>query len=465
MNIINNTLKLGSRIKKSIKIDGWENTFTGLGVFGRDKRKGNSIKRNGVNQRRFELLYDNSDIGRRIVEIIPSRGTTKWISRTVDKSQGGIEMVNKLTLEDERLMVKEKFAKAWTWSRLYGGSGIFMSVDDGIDPSEPINIERISKFNSLTVLHSFELQSGEINNDINSPNFGMPEYYVLSKGSNLKIHHTRIIRFEGAPLSEQEFKNNGYWNDSVLNSLQDLISDYEGAYSGVAHAMTDFDVSILKLKNLADLVGGDEEGLIVSRLKLMNLAKSVVGSIIIDADEEDIENLARQFTNVDKVLDKMDQRLSTGTGIPHTVLFGDGASGALSGKGESEEKDMASLVSMEQSKVLSNNINRYDKIVQSSKQGPTNGKILDKSSWSFNALNEPSQKEVAETREITAKTDAIYLDRSVLSADEVAKSRFGGDEYSSETMIDVGARREQEDNNSKSVEESNKMKKELEDNA
>jgi hypothetical protein len=39
-----------------------------------------------------------------------------------------------------------------------------------------------------------------------------------------------------------------------------------------------------------------------------------------------------------------------------------------------------------------------------------------------------------------AETDAIYIDRGVLDPNEVAISRFGGDRWSMNTLIDVQAR-------------------------
>ncbi len=46
-----------------------------------------------------------------------------------------------------------------------------------------------------------------------------------------------------------------------------------------------------------------------------------------------------------------------------------------------------------------------------------------------------TEKEKAETRKIQADTDAVYLDRQVLKSTEVRSSRFGGDTYSSETVL------------------------------
>ena len=460
MDIVNKTLLLGSKVSKAAK-DGWENIFTGLGT-SKDKRTGNQVKRNKTIQTAVEVLHDSDDIAQMAVNEVPDRGTSKWLKHSVSKEEGGIDQVNKIVDEEKRLQLKKKVNKGWKWSRLYGGAAIFISVDDGQDLDKPLNLNRIVKVNSLTVLHRYELQRGRICDDINSPNFGLPDEYTLYNrvGSNVQlIHHSRIVRFDGAPLSAQEFINNDYWNDSVLNILADVIRDYNGAYAGISHAMQDFDVSILKLKNLADIIGADDDDLVVSRLKLMNLAKSIMGSVLIDAEEEEFTNMSRQFTNVDKVLEKMDQRLVMAMKMPHTVVLGNGSTGTLGASGESENNNMNSLVSAQQDEVIKDPLEYIYEVIQAAKQGPTNGKILKSHSWVFNPLSEPSGKEVAETRKLVSESDKNYFEIGSLSSQEISESRFGGDEYSMETIIDTDARKEQSETSEIDPDETKKIMK------
>lgn len=448
-NPIANTMKLASKIKSGImNFDGLENLLTGLGVQGKDKRGGGKYKYVRRAQGELETFHDTSDIAKIVVNRIPELGTKKWITHKIDADQGGIDQANKFVDEDNRLKAKKKFAKAWKWARLYGGAAIYMSVDDGLDPKEPLNINRIRRVNSLTVLHRFELQRSRIDANIDSPNFGLPETYTISgrvANEVLEVHHSRILRFDGEEMSEQGFKNNDYWNDSTLTILHDIARDYDAAYASIFNALQDFDIDILKLKDLADIVGSDDDKLITARLRLMQLSKSIMSAIVIDADAESFEKLQRQFQNVDKMLDKADKRLQLVTGLPHTLLFGEGSTGGLNAKGESERDTLNDLVAGEQDKTLTENIDRYGQIIMAAKQGPTNGKILDSWSYSYNQLNEPTDKQVAEVRKMVAETDQIYFNIGSLSSTEISESRFGGDEYSMETHIDMEARQEQKE--------------------
>src|SRR4029077_20547785 len=74
------------------------------------------------------------------------------------------------------------------------------------------------------------------------------------------------------------------------------------------------------------------------------------------------------------------------------------------------------------------------------------GKDPDKINHSiyFHPLWQPTEKEVAEAHFTQAQADAIYLDRDVVSPEEIALSRFGGDKWSYDTIIDFEARADQQ---------------------
>ena len=68
------------------------------------------------------------------------------------------------------------------------------------------------------------------------------------------------------------------------------------------------------------------------------------------------------------------------------------------------------------------------------KAGPTSGQIPDDWRIVWPPLDEPGEKEQAETRKSVAETDALYLDRGVRTPDQVARSRDGSAGWSGETL-------------------------------
>jgi hypothetical protein len=79
---------------------------------------------------------------------------------------------------------------------------------------------------------------------------------------------------------------------------------------------------------------------------------------------------------------------------------------------------------------------RFLRILFRAKAGPTKGIEPDNWTVSFPPLWQPTEQERATTRKMVAETDAIYYDMGVVTSSEVRSSRFGSDEYSSETVID-----------------------------
>ena len=434
-------------------MDGLENVLTGLGISGRDPRQGGRYRWRRKNWSELEAFHDSSDIAQIVCDKIPAYATKKWLTHVV---KGDADIIPNLIKEDERLCAREKFRKAMSWARIYGGAMILMVVDDGKELEEPLDLGSIRKIENLVVLHRWEVYRQIIGSELSDPNFGLPEFYQVT-GRTIagvpQVHHSRFIRFDGIPLSEEGFRRNDYWGDSYLTTLFDIARDYDAAYSGVMLALKDFGVNVLRLKDLANIVGSDNEDKLKARLKLMQLSKSILSSVVIDANEEEYTLLERSFTNIGQVLERIDKRLQMVTGLPHTMLFGEGSTGTLGAGGESEQNTLADLIATAQEDSLRRQFKIYAEVVQAQREGPTSGKILTDYSFKFNPLNEPTEMQLADFRLKVAETDQKYSDMGVLSPSEIANSRFGGEGYSAETQIDKEARSLQEDLDKEKVKE------------
>ena len=422
---------------------GWMNTLTGLGVKGRDKGLAAEVHWERLLEIEAENLYSADDIAARVVSLPAELGTRKFIDIQVGDEDGGVDMKDAIDQEMERLQVKEKYRQAWEWANMYGGAGIFIAVNDGKELIEPLSTESLREIKNLTVLTRYELHAHRVNYSIESDNFLMPEFYQLSPraggmdGESVQaVHHSRIIRFEGSLLPRRHFEQNNYWHDSVLTRLYRILRSFNTAHDSIASITQDFRVGILKIKNLADIVAAGDAKLLTARIEQMNLCKSTLGSVLLDAEDEDYTNLATTLNGVDQLLDKINERLVAATGMPHTVILGDGAAGTLGGGGESESRQLNEFVAAQQDKKLSKPLNKIIKIIQSQMTGPTKGEELKSLTWEFNPLVERTPEQDVELRNKQAQTDQIYVDKGVLAADEIRESRFGGKKYSIETKVE-----------------------------
>ena len=430
-------MKLAAGMASSIK-DGWENVFTSLGVANKDKRTGATMHYRPLTEKQLEDLHDGDDIAERVVNLIPIEGTRDWIETKFKDDDD----LNKLMTEHiENLDMQARVQKAWSFSRLYRGAAIFLSVDDGLLLDEPLNVDRLVRLRSLTVLNSFELQAQNIIQDINDKHFGLPESYIISPragaSSELNVHHSRIIRFEGTKISQTAFITNDYWGDSILTRLFNVLRNFNSAHDSLASIVQDFNIGIMKLNNLSELIAADEDDEVVARLRLMNVSKSILGTILLDADSESFENKTVPLANLDKVITKINERLVSATNMPHNKILGMGPKTSLSGGGESEEKDWLTNIANLQNLIIKKPIDRILDLIMLSKQGPTGGKIHEDFSWKFRPLWTPSQKETVETKKAQAETDKIYWEIGALTGSQIAKDAFTGDAFSFERKVEM----------------------------
>ena len=429
--------------------DGWNNILTGLGIKGRDKRMSSDFRYERVYKNEVEELYGCDDMGEKAVDFLPE-----------EMQREGFEIKHNLedeTLSDQMLGKYEdlegtvEFDRGLKWARLYGGAGIIMGIKDGQDPAEPVDEKRIQSIEFLNTLHRWELHplSTSIQRDPTKPMFGFPEQYRINpevgggENSTITVHHSRILRFDGARLPKNLFIRNNYWHDSVLNRFKNPLRNFQTGHDSAATLLHDFAQAVFKIKNLTEMIaseGGDQ--LVQKRMELVDACRSVVNAIIIE-DGEEFERKVTSLQGLPEMLGKIEQRLVQASKMPHTVLLGEGP-GGLGATGDSQKTDWFDYVARQQEINYKPQLEKFFRYCFLAKDGPTKGREPETWSIEFNPLWQMDQKEQADVDLKNAQADALYIDRAVLDPDEVAKSRFGQNEGA--IQIDLEARDSQKFN-------------------
>jgi uncharacterized protein len=156
-------------------------------------------------------------------------------------------------------------------------------------------------------------------------------------------------------------------------------------------------------------------------------------------------------SGIAELLDRFMTALSSVTRMPVSLLFGRSVAG-LNATGESDTRNFYDAVKQDQEHKLRGVLEKLIRYIFISKDGPTDGVEPDEWSLQFTPLWQNTAEEEALTHKIVAETDAIYLDRGVLDATEVAISRFGGNTWSANTEIDIGLRERSAPEESEEVE-------------
>jgi len=167
---------------------------------------------------------------------------------------------------------------------------------------------------------------------------------------------------------------------------------------------------------------------LAARLADINDRASNLQAVAIES-KEDLAIVSATMTGMETALDRIMIAVSTAAQVPVTRLFGVSPGGF--GTGETEQRVYYDKVRVWQTRELAPAI-----------QWMLERKFPGAAAWNvtFPELNVPTQAELLTMKAQQATIDTQYVAASVLSADEVAQSRFGADAYSFDTTLDLEAR-------------------------
>lgn len=359
----------------------------------------------------------------------------------------------------QELNTKAKLKEALMYERAYGGSAILIGADDGEqDLSKPLKLDAIKSVTFLTVLTPRELYPVAYYANYRKPKFGEVAIYRLqpetipvdvsarknapTSGSLLpEIHESRLIIFPGICVSRLQRRAQNSWGDSVFVRIQSVLADFQAAWGATGVLLHDFSQAVISIKGLMDLIQAndtDSDGVVIKRAQLIELCRSTFRAVIIDS-EETYTRQQTPVTGLPELLDKFALRLAAAMDIPVSRLMGQSPAG-LNATGESDHDFLQNTVKGQQEEKLRPPLERLTRIVMLAKDGPCAGEEPDNWSLVFNPLTQETETEQANNRKTQMETDTGYITAQVVTPEEIAASRFGGDKYSFDTTIDFETR-------------------------
>jgi len=412
-----------------------------MGTASKDKTVSTTIRNNALlGEAELEALYIHG-IPRRYVDAIAD----EILRHQVTIKLGGDESTaNDVITSFEEYLKNAGFHQALSevikLQRLYGGAGMVLLIDDGLDPSEPVDPNRIRAIRGFVPLSRHEL----IPEDFSITDYSKPEFYRITtsqrispdqQGSyvNVKIHSTRVARFDGLYLPWNIRVRNTGWGESVLQLIWESFKRYETAMSGLENMTTDSDLFVHKIPGLFQRIAAGNESDLRKRLEANNLSRSVYGGMVVDT-EEDLSFLNRALANIASATEPFIKDLQAATGWPASILMGD-SPGGLGKEGRFEERVWASLVEQWQEVYCRTPVTEMFTYILLSKEGPTRGRPPQNWSVDFPSVFTETDAERADLMSKMAQVDSAYINLGVLNPIEVREARFGGAEYSIETTL------------------------------
>ena len=224
------------------------------------------------------------------------------------------------------------------WARLYGGALAFMMIEDQ-DPATPLRLEtlRQGQFKGLLPLDRWVVTPSLSDLvDEYGPMFGMPRFYdtVADSGGipRMRIHYSRVLRFEGVRLPYWQKISENLWSQSVLERLWDRLLAFDSTSQGVAQLVYKAHLRTLKMKNLRTILAGNAqaEKAVQKQVAIMRYNQTNEGITVIDADDS-FEAHAYTFTGLDAVMAQQAEQLAGATRTPLVMLFGQSPAGFSTG--------------------------------------------------------------------------------------------------------------------------------------
>ena len=166
-----------SNIQKGLRLDGWQNVFTGMGIQNRDKSYHtvfNSSAR--LDENTLTFMYRSDGFARRIIDLAADDMVREWFHIEGDP-EGNI--LDKL----KSIKAKKQIKRLLKWARLFGGSLGVIGIDDGQGDLEmPVRENNIKGIHFIQPYdrHSVWWSTQDLYQDPNHPKFGFPEVYTVS---------------------------------------------------------------------------------------------------------------------------------------------------------------------------------------------------------------------------------------------------------------------------------------------
>lgn len=422
-----------------MRADSFVNAIAGFGT-SRDKRTSTTFEVEPVTDLEARDLWRGNDIVKRAIEKpVEEAFRAGFVLKFGDDE----ELAKRVTTRLEELLAVPKMVRAGMYERAYGGAALFPVINDGAkDLAEPLDEKRIARVSAIHALEPRQLTPVKWYDDLMSTKYGEPMTYrfeslTVGRRANVigqEIHESRLVIFPGIRVSDDQTSSTALgWGDNVITPAKQVIADFDISWSAAAALMYEFAQGVLKLSGLAQMLAQDEGKLVRDRLVIMDVAKSVLRSMVIDKDD-DFKREQTPIAGMPDMLREFAFRVAAALDMPVSLVMGM-APGGMNATGEFDMRSWYDRVSNRQSTHYGPRLERLIKLaVLLAKDGPTKGREPEQWSIEWKPLWQPTAKEIAETEKVIAETDHIRIEDQVLTNDE-CRGRYRGDKFGTSIVV------------------------------
>lgn len=392
--------------------DGFANVYRGLGGK-RDTSQNTFFQRGRLMSllwNELDNLYSQNWIAGKCVDCIVEDALKDDREIQCEDAQKLEEFENFL----EGIDLKSKLASLMAWGKVFG-SAVLVIVADDDEMDKPLQISRIPKggLRNIAVLDRFDINAYNLDRNPLSPRYLKPEYYSLSRASG-RIHHTRVIQFDGLTTTNKMREELGGFGLSIYERLIKQIANASKSPDLLINILEQSNIDVFKILGLNEALVSDQDSLVVKRLEAIMEGKSIFNGIALDK-EDDYQNIAKQYSGLQDINKELYQVVSGAAGIPFSRFMGTQLNG-LNPTGEGELKTYYDKIISERER-LTKIFNTIDQVVMMH----LFGEIIEYR-WEFPSLFQMSPEQVSVIENRNAQTKQIYLTMGVINEFEAKAS-------------------------------------------
>lgn len=380
--------------------DSYENFVARMGVNESNQSGAGTYRNNWTSRNRLlvEQSYRSSWLVGAGVDAIPDDMTRKGITITSKLDDGRKKQLDNTW---DEMGLWEAINDTLKWARLYGGA-VGVILIDGQNYSTPLRVEAIAKdsFKGVMVMDRWMLNATTERRVTElGPEFGMPEFYrVVTSATGIppwRIHHSRLIRFDGIPLPYQQRLTENDWGMSVIERCFDRLLAFDSTTQGVAQLIYKAHLRTYSIKDFRKLLAFGKDNAaykgLMAHMDMIRQYQSNEGMTLMDAEDK-FEAHTYSYAGLSDVLAQFGQQVSGAFGIPLVRLFGQSPAGFSTG-----DTDLANYydnVSTQQERKLRRPIRKLFEVLHMSM---FSAPLPDDFSFEFNELWQTPDSERADT--------------------------------------------------------------------
>ena len=387
-------------------LDGLENVVTGLGT-DNDKNSYNRWTRSGLNADHETLItrYRECWVAQKVCRILPEDMTREWRRCSTPEAVAA----------DKEMNIRDLFREAAIWARVFGTAAIVLDIKGAGRASTPLDLSRLKPgcIRGMQVVDRTRLMpTGTVEMNPMDPEYGYPQHYVLG-GSTVEIHRSRILRFEGTPLTRYETWKNQWYSDSVLIPMAKTIDNFHVAAQSAAALVHEANVDVVTVQGLQGLLTHPAgEQALMKRFRMMKTLKSNHNVLLLD-DTEDYNTKTIALNGVKDLIWEYLRIIAAACGVPATRFLSASPDG-MNATGESDLNNYIDLVYARQGSDFDPRLRVIDKLLAAHYGIP-------EFTYEWNCAFPESALQKEERRNTLSESIVNFVNAGVISAETAHK--------------------------------------------